>query len=92
MSNDQVQVAETQASETLAVDNNIYQYQINYRSGHSITAWFDKMTVTHESGKIVGAEWRMAAGEPRFVIIGIHDIESILQLAVVEKPVDTITG
>lgn len=89
MSNEQVV---TQASETEVVDNSMYQVQINYRSGHQITQWFDKFDVDHQAGKVTGAQWRAAPGQPRIMVIGIEDIESIVQLAVAEKPVDTITG
>lgn len=60
--------------------------QINYKSGHSIKAWFDKFDVSQKGGEITKLEWVIAAGQPeRILVIGIDNIESVVQLEHKEK-------
>lgn len=55
--------------------------QINYKSGNSIKAWFDKFDIKKTGGDITSMEWVETKGQGvRVIFIGIDDIESIFQL------------
>lgn len=55
--------------------------RINYKSGHSIEAWFEsfKWQKTGTSEKL---NWKLSSQDPEYDIlkIGVDDIESIQQL------------
>lgn len=62
--------------------------QINYKSGHSIKAWFDKFDVSQNGGDITRVEWNMTPDiehGKKILVIGIDNIESIVQLEVKDR-------
>lgn len=55
--------------------------QINYKSGQSIKAWFDKFDVKHQGGDLTSLSWTVSGGNnERILFIGMDNIESIVQL------------
>lgn len=62
-----------------------FHVQINYKSGISVTAWFDKFNIKARAGELTEVEWKLSAGQGMAVIhIGVDQIESIIQLGVKE--------
>lgn len=60
--------------------------RINYKSSKSITAWFDKFDVHMNEGHVVGVSYQLSADQRdeakivKILSIGVHDIESVVQL------------
>lgn len=65
--------------------------QINYKSGISLTSWFEKFEMKHNAGKVVELDYLTAYNEyPRPVLIGdLSSIESVYMIdtKVIDEPV-----
>lgn len=58
--------------------------KINYKSGNSITRWFEKFECREVSGVISSITWTLCDKEQPITYMGINDIESIEALLVDE--------
>lgn len=64
-----------------------FKIRINYRSGHQYTGWFTEFKTESASGKLTSLRYSQS-DKSKFIFIGIHDIESIVQLEHRKKAVD----
>lgn len=55
----------------------IYKVKINYKSGQSLTAWFDEISVRKINGGIAKVEWTSATKNFAILFIGVDNIESV---------------
>lgn len=56
-----------------------YLVQINYKSGNSVELWFAEFDISSNK-----ASWKISSrynGETRILLLGIDEIESVIQLA-----------
>lgn len=64
-----------------------FKVRINYKSGHQYTGWFTQFKVETTSGKLTSLSYKQS-DKSNFIFIGIHDIESDVQLEHRKKAVD----
>ncbi len=64
-----------------------YLIQINYKSGNSIRAWFKSFSLQRS---ITGleVEWKLVEDKFQLLLIGVDDIESIVQITVHENVIE----
>ena len=68
----------------------VFLVQINYKSGVSVQAWFEKFDMKHNLGKIVEIDYLTAYEHfPRPIVLGeLQSIDSvwILEVKEIDKP------
>lgn len=69
----------------------IHLIRLNYRSGNSFEVWCEDFSIKHNNGKLTSVTYTSSSEGPRALLLGIQDIESILQIdsKEVENVVDT---
>ena len=64
-----------------------FKIRINYKSGHQYTGWFTEFKIESASGKLTSLSYKHSE-KSNFIFIGIHDIESIVQVEHRKKAVN----
>jgi hypothetical protein len=57
-----------------------FQVQLNYRSGHSVTLWFEKFEISSNFEGITKYSFVLAENQGKILFLGANDIESALQV------------
>ena len=57
-----------------------YKIRLRYKSGHRITAWYNKFAIKMDNGVINNLTWNQAAGVRTQIQFNISQIESVEQI------------